>query len=83
MTDQLYDTPYDFYEQFSNEYYQRGYQHRSHKKEDLYRILDRFGRQRGSAASAEVRQLLRLDMADTLNPEAIKKFERKGWELLI
>jgi hypothetical protein len=30
----------------------------------------------------KIKELLILDMQDTLNPEAIKKFERKGWEIL-
>ena len=29
-----------------------------------------------------IKELLLLDMQDALNPEAIKKFERKGWDIL-
>ena len=94
LTDDVYSTPFDFYQEFSGFYYEKGYQHCSHKKEDLYRILDRFVRERvhtlGEGASdrgeprnaaLEIRRLLKRDMADTLNPDAIKKFEKKGWEL--
>ncbi len=86
MTDRRYLEPFDFYQQFAGFYYLKGYQHRSHKKEDLYRIFDQFARWReqngGEPGEAcELRDLLRQDMRDALNPEAIKKFERKGWEL--
>ncbi len=82
MTDLQFDTPFDFYSTFAKYYYAAGHQHKSHKKEDLYRILDQFGRCLGDADTAdEVRCRLIRDMAETLNPDAIKKFEKKGWEL--
>lgn len=79
-----------FYEELANYYHRKGHQHRSHKKEDLYRILLGFGLEKGledeaaragAAMEAEesLKNLLRLDMQNTLNPEAIKNFERKGF----
>jgi hypothetical protein len=61
-----------FYEELADYYHRKGHQHRSHKKEDLYRILLGFG-------GEPLKPLLRLDMQHTLNPEAIKNFERKGF----
>lgn len=81
----LADTPFDFYEELSAFYYLKGFQHKSHKKEDLYRIFlsymdwkDRFI----PNSRDQIKELLTEDMAATLNPEAVKKFERKGWTIL-
>lgn len=73
-----------FYEKLAEYYHRKGHQHRSHKKEDLYRILLGFGLEKSlkegaSEAEKTLTQLLRLDMQHTLNPEAIKNFERKGF----
>lgn len=81
----LAGTPFDFYEELADYYYLKGFQHRSHKKEDLYRIFLLYAgwKERFIPNIRDiVRELLLLDMRDTLNPEAIKKFERKGWEIL-
>lgn len=76
--------PFLLYEELADYYHWKGHQHRSHKKEDLYRILLGFGLEKGlkegaSEAEETLTQLLRLDMQHTLNPEAIKNFERKGF----
>jgi hypothetical protein len=76
--------PFLFYEELAGYYHRQGHQHRSHKKEDLYRILLGFGLEKGRKEGAPgveetLTQLLRLDMQHTLNPEAIKNFERKGF----
>ncbi|MBE6030540.1 MAG: DUF4080 domain-containing protein [Clostridiales bacterium] len=34
--------PFEFYEDFADYYYEKGFQHVSHKKEDLYRILNKY-----------------------------------------
>ena len=82
MTDVEFDEPFDFYDTFAKYYFAEGHHHKSHKKEDLYRILDAFGATLDEGDAAEdVRTLLMKDMQETLNPEAIKKFEKKGWEL--
>lgn len=81
----LAETPFDFYEELADYYYLKGFQHKSHKKEDLYRILLLYAgwKERFTPNIKDnLRELLILDMQDTLNPEAIKKFERKGWEIL-
>ena len=80
----LAETPFDFYEEFANFYYLKGYQHRSHKKEDLYRIfLDYTGwKERHQAGILpDMERLLSEDMDGCLNTEAVKKFKAKGWEI--
>ncbi len=81
----LTETPFDFYEELADYFYLKGFQHKSHKKEDLYRIFLLYAgwKERFTPNMKDkIKELLILDMRDTLNPEAIKKFERKGWEIL-
>lgn len=81
----LAETPFDFYEELADYYYLKGFQHKSHKKEDLYRIFLLYAgwKERFTPnIKDKIKELLILDMQDTLNPDAIKKFERKGWEIL-
>ncbi|MEG2200491.1 MAG: DUF4080 domain-containing protein, partial [Anaerovorax sp.] len=83
--DQICVSPFHFYEEFSNFYYIRGFQNVSHKKEDLYRILFSYAiwkLKNKTVDKAEVKALLELDMKHTLNQDAVKKFERKGWDIL-
>ena len=80
----LYDEPFDFYKEFSHFYYESGYQHSSHKKEDLYRILREFFLWRNEKYQKTEKRCLELleeDLKDTMNPDAVKKFEKKGWDL--
>ncbi len=80
------DCPFDFYEEFSHFYYLKGYQHRSHKKEDLYRIFYAYGlwKEKTIAGIAEkLKNLLEWDMHRTLNPDAVKKFKKKGWDIAL
>jgi radical SAM superfamily enzyme YgiQ (UPF0313 family) len=80
----LAETPFDFYEEFSNFYYLKGYQNRAHKKEDLYRIFLRYANwkeRHHPGAFSKILELLQWDMSAALNPEVVKKFERKGWEI--
>ncbi|GAB1475197.1 B12-binding domain-containing radical SAM protein [Bacillota bacterium] len=73
-----------FYENFADFYYSKGFQHKSHSKEDLYRILHSYissldkDKQRVMGI-AEL--LLERDMEHCLNPEAIRKFTKIGWEM--
>lgn len=79
------DTAFDFYEELATYYYDSGFQHKSHKKEDLYRILLQYicWREPTHVGTQErMKELLQEDMKKTLNPDAIKKFERKGWDIL-
>lgn len=81
----LAETPFDFYEELADYYYLKGFQHKSHKKEDLYRIFYLYAgwKERFMPNTKNtIKELLLLDMQDALNPEAIKKFERKGWDIL-
>lgn len=74
------ETPFDFYEALAGYYYAEGFQHRSHKKEDLYRILFQFF---GSMGRGEqFLPLLERDLKQTMNFDAVKKFFRKGWTIL-
>lgn len=72
-------TPFDFYESFAEYFYQNGYQHRSHKKEDLYRIFNAFGQ--AYEFGQELTSCLEKDLEATMNFDAVKKFKRKGWEI--
>jgi len=75
-------TPFDFYEELAFFYHLKGYQNKSHKKEDLYRILFQYARWKDrsiSDFSEETLILLEQDMEETINFDAIKKFKRKGW----
>lgn len=83
--DSLEMTPFDFYEEFADYYYLKGFQHKFHKKEDLYRIFLLYAgwKERFIPNIKDtIHELLTLDMKETLNPDAVKKFERKGWEIL-
>lgn len=73
-----------FYENFADFYYSKGFQHRSHNKEDLYRILHYYiiSLQRDKQNVKGIPELLlERDMENCLNPESVRKFMRIGWEL--
>lgn len=72
-------TAFDFYEKFAEFFYMNGFQHRSHKKEDLYRIFYAFGQEAELGEKLPV--LLEQDLEATMNFDAVKKFKRKGWEI--
>ncbi|MCL2436463.1 MAG: B12-binding domain-containing radical SAM protein [Clostridiales bacterium] len=83
-TKALAQTPFDFYEEFSIFFHLKGFQHRAHKKEDLYRILYAYAvwkTKKLEISSEPILSMLVEDMGESLNPDAIKKFERKGWEI--
>ena len=89
------ETAFDFYEKFSEFFYRNGFQHRSHKKEDLYRIFWAFGQEAGigqepgadpevsigaeGGTGCQLEQMLECDLVETMNFDAVKKFKRKGW----
>lgn len=76
--------PFDLFEQIADFYYAGGYQHRSHKKDALYRILMRFVETRKGLSNKmveEARGLLLEDLAATMNEDTVKKFHKKGWEI--
>jgi hypothetical protein len=78
------DGAFSFYQEFGDFYYKAEYQLRSHKKENLYRILREYGwwiDQKEPGYGKEVENRLMKDMNATLNPEAVRKFMNKGWVL--
>lgn len=78
----LAESPYHFYEEFANFFYLKGYQHRSHKKEDLYRIFLDYAtwkERHQNGVLDKIQELLSSDMDSYLNVEAVKKFKGKGW----
>lgn len=76
---------FSFYEALASFFYDSGFQHRSHKKEDLYRILLLFGASLQPDSPdgwiERVRHPLMEDLEETMNFDAVKKFYKKGWEL--
>ena len=77
------DKPFEFFEEIAIFYNLKGFQHKSHKKEDVYRILYEYGdfkTKKMGIPNDEFLSKLTSDMRDTLNSDAIKKFERKGWQ---
>jgi radical SAM superfamily enzyme YgiQ (UPF0313 family) len=75
---------FDFFEEFALFYHLKGYQGVSHKKEDLYRILKKYSSWKNRTlpgTEERATELLTMDMQDTLNEDAIKKFNRKGWNI--
>lgn len=84
LTGNAADSPFDFYEKLSAYFFEKGYQHRSHKKEDLYRILYGFVKEmerRLPGIGREAEKLLETDLNETMNFDAVKKFHKKGWEI--
>ena len=82
--EELSMSPFDFYEEFAIFYYKKGFQISPQSKENLYRVLAEYGRWKDSelAGTGETMQdILYRDMQRTLNPEAVKKFIKQGWEL--
>lgn len=81
----FHESAFDFYEELAYFFYLKGYQNRSHKKEDLYRILYEYAcwKDRSMPGAAdEVKRLLQQDMEAALNQDAVKKFLRKGWSMI-
>ncbi len=68
--------PFDVFESLADFFYDNGFQNRSHKKEDLYRIFFKF------AGGEDVKMRLKEDMDKTLNFDAVKKFIKKGWDII-
>ena len=83
LADAFGGKPFDLYESLADFYYENGYQHKNRKKEDQYRILRRFIIERtdGPAAADAVTAALEEDLRSALNPEEVKRFLKKGWEI--
>jgi radical SAM superfamily enzyme YgiQ (UPF0313 family) len=79
----LAEDPFGFFEELADFFYLKGFQHKSHSKEDLYRIFRQYGRWKDRSSPGteyEVDRLLLRDMEQTMNAEAIKNFLKKGWD---
>lgn len=73
-----------FYVGFANYYYEKGYHRMSHKKEDNYRILNEFFLSiygKNTFKFKHAQELLYEDLIERMNPDAVKKFNKKGWDL--
>lgn len=83
MENALALTPYYFYDGLSEFFYEKGFQHRSHKKEDTYRILNLYimSLDISNEEKEKCKELIYTDLEATMNFDAVKKFNRKGWEL--
>lgn len=75
-----FKTAFDFYDCFAEFYFREGYQRSSHKKEDNYRILARFA-QEETDCGENIKEALYNDLTERMNPEAVKRFDKKGWEI--
>jgi radical SAM superfamily enzyme YgiQ (UPF0313 family) len=74
-----YENPFEAYAAFANFYYENGYQKASHKKEDNYRILNKFAVE--VIGNESITALIYEDLNDRLNFDAVKKFNKKGWDI--
>ena len=77
---------FGFYEMLADYYYERGFQNRDRKKDDQYRILYAFAdyaaAETGSARLGErAHTRLMRDAEQNMNPENLKRFLKKGWEI--
>lgn len=75
---------FNYYEQLADFFYSRGFQHKSYKKEDLYRILLKFAENRNfdvPGVAEEAKVLLSKDLEETMNADAVKRFYKKGWDI--
>ena len=72
-------TPFRFYEMLADFYYENDYQHKNRKKEEQYRILCKFAMKH--VAEDEAKEIIEKDLREALNPEEVKRFLKKGWEI--
>lgn len=79
LLEKLDVAPFKLFEMLAEFYYEGGYQHKNRKKEEQYRILLKFAQKHIDADEAE--KILEKDLAETLNPEEVKRFLKKGWEI--
>jgi len=75
----LNKTPFKFYEMLADYYYSNDFQHKNRKKEEQYRILCKFAKEHIAAEEAE--NIIEKDLREALNPEEVKRFLKKGWEI--
>lgn len=69
--------PFALYEKLADFYYDSGFQHKNRKKEEQYRILKKFAESNG----VDLSEALQKDLENAFNPEEVKRFLKKGWEI--
>ncbi len=80
LMEKLEKNPFKLYEAIAGYYYLNNYQHKNRKKEEQYRILRKFAVDSGVDAE-EITSYLEKDLGETFNPEEVKRFMKKGWEI--
>lgn len=82
LMEALDKTPFSLYELLADYYYENGFQHKNRKKEEQYRILHKFiiNTLQGSSKD-KASDLLLTDLETALNPEEVKRFLKRGWEI--
>lgn len=80
LMETLKKNPFKLYESIAQFYYGNGYQHKNRKKEEQYRILLKYAISEG-IQEEEVVLVLEKDLRETFNPEEVKRFMKKGWEI--
>ncbi|MBR5516351.1 MAG: DUF4080 domain-containing protein [Firmicutes bacterium] len=80
LMEKLQKNPFKLYEALANYYYLNNYQHKNRKKEEQYRILRKFAIDADVDAD-EITSYLEKDLEETFNPEEVKRFMKKGWEI--
>lgn len=80
LMEKLNKNPFKLYESIAQFYYGNGYQHKNRKKEEQYRILLKYALSEGMQEEEAV-LVLEKDLRETFNPEEVKRFMKKGWEI--
>lgn len=80
LMEKLNKNPFKLYESIAQFYYGNGYQHKNRKKEEQYRILLKYAISEGIQKEEAV-LILEKDLRETFNPEEVKRFMKKGWEI--
>ncbi len=75
----IYKSPFGFFDDFAKYYHQKGYQHMNHKKEDNYRILNKFAEE--ILKDNLIKDVIYQDLVERMNEDAVKKFNKKGWDI--
>ena len=86
LADMLHPNAFAFYDELALFFYLKGFQHRSHKKEDLYRILYLYGSWKDRTVPGvkeNLKQFLVEDIERSMYPEVVMNFMKKGWELSV
>lgn len=76
-------SPFDFYVELSDYYYLKGYQHRNHSKDDLYRIMHGFLSWKARYYKIDMEEelgCLERDLRYRMDESRVEKFLKKGWK---